>query len=607
MVFSLQKRFFLFLLVPVILVLVLTYTAMFMYTRAHLLDQWRGATKLRLEKTAHLIQMRLDAKRDLIQLIAAAEEMADPLPTQAYIARKLAQQQGVRMVEIQPVGGPAGWFGGAYVFKDSGARWWVPGSMRFPGLVDEPTTAPRNRGESNAHSHGFGFGKPPRKSGPAAYAPPEVSLDRGSNLLAIVKPFGGDEETFRKRVVVQVAFDSFMEGILEVGQWQASYACLVRADGAYLAHTSPERHGETRMCDSRDPLETRVLNEMKDKAFGAILGPGHPPEKIAAFYRVPTTDWYLVLYSQGREVLDPLVRFRFGFALAALAAVIFIGFLIRWSTRPVAHAVREISEAAQKVEDGDFSPRVSEGGSDEIGQLKSRFNQMIERLKERELIEQTFGRYVDKKIAKELLSRPEALKLGGEKHVVSIMMADVRDFTQMADRLPPEAVIRIINRFFGAMIPIIDKRRGIVVDFFGDSILVFFDGLGPDTSVRAADAVTCAVEMQLALSDLSARNERDNLPALHMGIGVHTGEVIVGNIGSETRAKYGVVGSAVNETHRIQAEAGGGTVLISGRTREVLGTRVTVGAGTQVTLKGLDGVRELFPVEAIDGKSHRSG
>jgi len=599
MIFSLQRRFLIFLLLPVTLILVITGVASFMYARAYLLGQWESAAKLKLERSAHQIQMRLDQKKELIDLIVEAEAIPDGAVTQAFLVQKLRQQEGVSFVDLQDI------------------PLEKPRSERAP-FIDPSGGAARGRNQirlvgysrtamQQGHHHGMMQGAGHRRMPPGRMGKPrpiEVSLDRSGKFLSIVKIFGGTGGKPLRSIVVQVSFNSFMKNILEIGRWEGSYACLVTADGTYLAHTGISMNEWSKLGETGDPLETRVLKEMKSKHFGTVFGSGHPPDWIMGFYKVPSTDWFLILSSRGSVVLAPIVRFRFNYALAGIASLICIGLLIRWNTRPVARSVGEISNAAEKVESGDYSAKVAEDRSDEIGKLKRRFNKMIEGLKQRELIERTFGRYVDRKIAGELMNRPEAQRLGGEKHVVTIMMADLRGFTATSEKLGPEEVIKLVNRHFSKMIAVIDKYSGIIVDFYGDSVLAFFNGLQRDVSARAADAVKCAVEMQREMDGVSKENRAEGLPSLHMGIGIHTGEVVVGNIGSETRAKYGIVGSSVNETDRIQSSAEGGTIMISEQTHELLTDRIVVGPGRRESFKGLDGFRDLYPVRSIDGETH---
>ncbi len=595
MIFSLQRRFLVFLLLPVTLVLLTTGVVSFFHARSYILDQWREQAKLRLEKTAHQIQMRLDSKREMIGLIAAAEDTPDHAVTQAFLIQRLADQPGVSMVNLEDL------------------------RADRETVVARPPTPPRSEGTMmrmdgtrRRTMRGMGSHMRGRGSSTGSTAPRgmhgmmrhsvDVALDPSGNFLSIAQTFGGAETAPAKRIVAYVAFASFMKGILEAGQWEESQASLVKSDGTFLAHTGnviAQRGG--RLGATGDPLEQRVLREMQERHFGTVFGEGSPPDRIIGFYKAPSTNWFLVLSSPGAVILAPIVRFQLNYALLGAAALLITALLLRWNTAPVAKAVGDISEASARVEQGDYSVHVDEGRSDEVGVLARSFNRMTEGLRKRELIERTFGRYVDKDVAEDLLNRPEALRLGGEKRTVTILMADLRDFTPISDRLQPEQVIKIVNRHFSRMIEVIHHYRGIIVDFYGDSVLVFFDGGASDLSERGADAVRCAVDMMAQMKPQAEENRKEDLPEISMGIGVHTGDVIVGNIGSETRTKYGIVGSAVNETHRIQAEAAPGEIMISEPTYDLVKERVDVGAKCEACLKGFEGTRDLYRVLSVDG------
>ncbi len=330
-----------------------------------------------------------------------------------------------------------------------------------------------------------------------------------------------------------------------------------------------------------------------------MFGKGHPPDFVAGFYKIPSVNWYIVLYSKGSEVLRPIIEFRFYYAIAGMVVLLVILGLIRETTRSVGSSIADISATAAKISTGDYSGKLPEDRSDEIGELKRNFNFMMEGLERRDLIEQTFGRYVDKKIAEELMNRPEALRLGGETRTVTIMMSDLRDFTAKTEKLQPEQVIKMLNRYFSRMIAIIERYRGIIVDFYGDSILVFFNGTGTDLETRAMAAINCALEMQREMQGFQRENASRGLPELSMGIGIHTGEVIVGNIGTESRAKYGVVGAPVNLTDRIQAVAGYGRVVISEATYNTIAACVNVSDEFLVCLKGVEEDQKLYEVESV--------
>ena len=212
---------------------------------------------------------------------------------------------------------------------------------------------------------------------------------------------------------------------------------------------------------------------------------------------------------------------------------------------------------------------------------------MVTGLQERETIRAAFGRYVTEEVAEKVLADPEAMKLGGVRRRVTILMSDLRGFTARANRLQPEALISLLNWYLGEMSDAILEHDGLIVEFIGDAILVLFGATGSrdDDAERAA---RCALEMHNRLDKLNSKLLDQGINVLQMGIGVHTGEVIVGNIGSEHRVKFGVVGDAVNTTARVEALTVGGQVLLSQATCDELSGALQLGPPTSTRVKGLD-------------------
>ena len=219
-----------------------------------------------------------------------------------------------------------------------------------------------------------------------------------------------------------------------------------------------------------------------------------------------------------------------------------------------------------------------------------RQNEEIRRLAEdlelrNRFIRGLFGRYVSEEVVAGLLASPEGPTLGGEYRKVTLLMSDLRGFTPLTEGLSPGQVLRLLNSYLAAMADVILAHQGTIDEFVGDGILAIFGApLARDDD--AERAVACAVAMQTALVKLNDRNTAEGLPHLEMGVSVHTGNVIVGNIGSERRTKYGVVGSAVNHAGRIESFTVGGQVLISDATRAEAGERVRVGARLAIDAKG---------------------
>jgi class 3 adenylate cyclase len=235
----------------------------------------------------------------------------------------------------------------------------------------------------------------------------------------------------------------------------------------------------------------------------------------------------------------------------------------------------------------------------------------LEGLRERDFIRQTFGRYLSSEVVEELLGSPNGLKMSGETREVTLLVSDLRGFSTISAQLTPPDVITMLNRYFEHMLDIIERHRGTVNELEGDGILAFFGAplIADDDPERA---VACAIEMQNAMVEINEEQRRYHLPELAMGIGINSGEVVVGNIGSEKRAKYGAVGSAINIVHRIETYTVGGQILISpeiyNRVRSVVHTRGTLevefkGSNRPVTLYDVIGINEKYLLYLDETKS----
>ena len=218
-------------------------------------------------------------------------------------------------------------------------------------------------------------------------------------------------------------------------------------------------------------------------------------------------------------------------------------------------------------------------------------------------IRETFGRYLTDEVVDAVLESPTGLQMGGEKRKVTMIMTDLRGFTALSERLAPERVVAMLNRYLTTMVTVIKQYQGTVDDFIGDAIFVLF-GAPIWREDDAQRAVACAVAMQLAMASVNEQNRQEDLPEIEMGIGVHTGQVVVGNIGSPERMKYDVIGSQVNLTSRIQSYTTGSQILISETTRQEVGRILKLGRQMEVKAKGIEQPVTLFEVLGIGG-SHK--
>ncbi len=230
-----------------------------------------------------------------------------------------------------------------------------------------------------------------------------------------------------------------------------------------------------------------------------------------------------------------------------------------------------------------------------------RVRQLVEEVERRnKFIRSVFGRYLTDDIAETLLDSPEGLNLGGERREITILMADIRGFTNLSSHLEPEKVVTLVNNFLSEMTRVIISYGGTIDEFIGDAILALF-GAPRAMEDHAEKAVACALEMQQAMQAVNELNQQSGLPELATGIGINTGEVIVGNIGSEQRAKYGVVGHNVNFASRIESYTDGGQILVSDRTLEACNGLLETRGEMSVRPKGFDEDVRIHDICGIGG------
>lgn len=217
------------------------------------------------------------------------------------------------------------------------------------------------------------------------------------------------------------------------------------------------------------------------------------------------------------------------------------------------------------------------------------------------LLRETFGLFMDDEVVAQLLEAPESAKLGGERRRISVLTCDLRGFSALSERLDPEQLLLYLNRYFETMVTIILQYRGTIADFVGDSILVLFGAPIADRD-DALRACACAIAMQMAMRSLNEQNEAAALPEVEMGVGICTGEAVVGYVGSSRRRKYAAVGTIVNLASRIESFTTGGQVLIDEATLQVAGTSLELGRHIERHPKGFERslvMHELVAVGAL--------
>ena len=280
-------------------------------------------------------------------------------------------------------------------------------------------------------------------------------------------------------------------------------------------------------------------------------------------------------------------------AIATTLGLIFAGFV----TRSLVDPVKRLVGGTRAVEAGDLDVEILVRTHDELATLASSFNHMVVGLREKERIRHTFGQYVDPRIVKSLLENRIPAERG-ERQVMTVFFSDLQDFTRLCEGLTPDAAVRFLNRYFSLMSEVIRTRQGIVDKYIGDSVMAFW---GPPFTDAADHATLCC----LAALEQMARMEAfrawlpemfgvaHGLPVVNVRMGIASGEVTVGNIGSETSRGYTVIGDTVNLASRLeQANKFYGTrILVSEATREL--------AGNTLAFREIDSLRVAGKLETV--------
>jgi len=333
----------------------------------------------------------------------------------------------------------------------------------------------------------------------------------------------------------------------------------------------------------------RTRAGLRISAFAPVPGPdGRTAAVLEVDYPV---DFY---FDRLRELDTTILQ---GLAAGSLLAIGLAVVVSRRLTRPVL----ALTSAAARVAGGDLSPAVAVRSRDEIGQLTRAFNAMVEGLRQREVIRNAFGRYVSPEVAQAVLESPEGLRLGGRKREVTVLMSDLRGYTRFAEHGDPAGVMDVLNGYLGQMADIVIAHGGTINEFIGDAIFAVFGAPieHPDHAERAA---ATALAMQRAMDALNEAHAVRGRPRFEMGIGINTGEAVVGNIGSEQRTKYAVVGAAVNLAARVEGCTVGGQVLLSESTVRYLGPLADVAPPIHVELKGIEGSVPLYELRGLGGR-----
>jgi class 3 adenylate cyclase len=274
-------------------------------------------------------------------------------------------------------------------------------------------------------------------------------------------------------------------------------------------------------------------------------------------------------------------------------------------TRPV----RSLVSAMHDVQQGNLNVQLPVRSHDEIGRLTDSFNFFTEQLRSKEQMKQIFGRYIDPRILEHVLAQPGAETVAGGRREMTVLFADLVGFTSLSERLTPSLMVTLLNRHFGLQAAAVQEYHGIVDKFVGDSIMAFWGA--PFVKPEEHAVLACrAAKAQLEALDTLRRELpeitglRRDAPTVELRIGICTGEVVVGNIGSENTRSYTVIGDTVNLTARLERanRVYGTQILIAETTAQAVAQKFETREIDVISVKGKTESTRIFELLAPKGQ-----
>ena len=570
---SLASKFIVFIILPVIFILSALSLTSYLMAHRLLMDQMKKSGQNFLRASAEQISSRIIQVQSTLKLLAITENLEtldDSKRRHMFVALKDLLGGAVTSVFMGFADGKFIRAKTTLLPKDYDPRkrpWYLDALQQPPGVLDG-ITAPY-LDASTKHPTLTIYHKVLNNSGAlVGILGVDVDVAMASNNLINNVPFFAEVEYI-----------------------------LVNSNGIVLLHPDNLKVGSD-IGATGEELDMQISEDIKKTS---IQHKQYISRRIneawyMGFYRVNGVSLAFVLSVPAKTVLKPLHRLTFQMAALNLSIIFGLFFLLIVVVRKISRPIIDLKNSAVQVtEEGPYRDAIEVKSSDEVGQLTGAFNEMMEGLRQRDFIRDTFGRYVTKEVVKELLDTSDGLKLGGEIREVTIMLSDLRGFTPIAEQLRPDQVIEVLNSYLSQMSKIIGQYKGTINEFIGDAILTFF-GAPVKYGDSPARAVACALAMQLGMEEVNRKNNEKGLPPLYMGIGINTGDVIVGNIGSKERAKYGVVGHNINLTSRVEGSTIGGQILITPSTHEKIKDLLIVRSVRSIRFKGVEENIDLYDV-----------
>lgn len=423
-------------------------------------------------------------------------------------------------------------------------------------------------------------------------------LPSGTPILRMGIPFvQKPDATFSQLIGVEILLDPLTALFAESS---GSLSFLVDRTGKVLASSDADQMPPGQEINT-SPIFALMRSQSGATSARTDYLDAAGEKQMAAFHRVGFADLAVVTqvpqsaaHVQEQVFYQRTAELAATFVFLALA----VGFVF---SRSLTQPILQLATAAAKVKEGDLTVRLPSkkgAGGDEIQRFSETFNEMVSGLAERDRIRDTFAKFHSKEVAEKILAGE--LKLGGERMNALVFFSDVRGFTAMSERLNPEALVSILNRYMTRMVHVILKHNGIVDKYVGDAIMAVWGAPLPRPG-DAENAVRACLEMRRSLAELNEELKAEGLPVLKIGMGLNRGPLVAGNIGSDLRMEYTVIGDTVNTASRIESltKEFGTDLLISASVLEEIQGKFVAEKAYEAKVKGKEKPLEVFKVHGF--------
>ncbi|MBM9500265.1 adenylate/guanylate cyclase domain-containing protein [Leptospira sp. 201903071] len=391
-------------------------------------------------------------------------------------------------------------------------------------------------------------------------------------------------------IVSLVKMDSILDSFKTSGITQFF---LVGADGKLIAHSDPKLILKpTTLVD--DPIVKNLLESSISNGQTRYKGKDDQ-YYLGSFRRIGYAGLGVISSTSEKKAFEEVYNIQkrnlYLMFVVVNVSILFVFFYSRRLTRPILKLV----DASKEIEKGNFQLTLEAESGDEIGKLTTSFVEMGKGLSDRDKMKDAFGKFVNKDIA-EMVLKGE-VKLGGDKRECVILFSDIRNFTSLSEKIEPELVVEFLNQYFTAMVKCINTNGGSVNKYIGDAIMAVWGELG-HTEFDTEKAIQSALDMRKSLIQFNKNRGTDKKPKIFIGIGINTGEVIAGQIGSEDRLEYTVIGDTVNLASRVESltKVFGADILITGNSYEKVKGIFVVEKLKPIKVKGKKSLQTIYAV-----------